>query len=78
MSTNVSKYPGPMTKKLKIGWLISVIIPLVIMLIPVNDVFTAPIRAFFAITVCFILLLAFEVVDNFCSVIIFASSIYCF
>ena len=65
MSTSVSKHPGPMTRKLKIGWLISIIIPFIIMLIPVNDVFTAPIRAFFAITVCFILLLAFEVVDNF-------------
>lgn len=46
--------------KKKIGWLISLVVPLVILLIPNNYIFTDNIQIFFAITVFIILWFAFE------------------
>lgn len=65
MVGQVEKYPPPLERKAKICWMISLLITAVIFLLPVNEVFTATIKNFFAITVLFILVLAFELLDNF-------------
>lgn len=65
MATPIEKYPGPLSKRSKICWLISVIIPIIIMCIPLNDVFTSQARLFLAITLLFILVLAFELTDSY-------------
>ena len=48
----------------RIKWLVSIIIPIIIMLIPTNDIFTSPIRAFLAVTLFGIILFGFELVDT--------------
>ena len=57
MSTAVDK------KKL-IMWLCVIIFPLAILCIPTTAVFTAPIRLFLAVTLCAILMFAFELLNN--------------
>ena len=47
-----------------IKWLISIIVPIIILLIPTNDIFTGQMRTFFAITVCGLFIIAFEFFDN--------------
>lgn len=47
-----------------IKWLISIIVPVIILLIPTNDIFTGQMRTFFAITVCGLFIIAFEFFDN--------------
>lgn len=65
MATQTGKYPSPLSKRNKICWLVSVIIPAIILLMPVNDIFTAQARLFLAITLLFILVLAFELTDSY-------------
>ena len=65
MSTSINAEPERLSTKKKVFWLITVIVPLIIFLLPVNDLFTYPIKAFFALTVCAILMFAFELMDNF-------------
>lgn len=47
-----------------VKWAIIILIPVIILLIPVNDVFTWQIRLFSAATFCTILMFAFEVLPN--------------
>ena len=47
----------------KIQWLITLVIPLIIMLLPINETFTAEIRFFIAITLLAIFIMAFELVN---------------
>ena len=47
-----------------IKWAISILVPIIILLIPVNAVFTSQMRTFFAITVCGLFVIAFEFFDN--------------
>lgn len=54
-----------MSLKHKIGWIMTITIPLLIMLIPSNSLFTGQVRLFFAITSCAIIMLAFEVLPFF-------------
>lgn len=53
-----------MAKSTKIKWLISIILPISICFIPVNDIFTVPIRSFIAVTLFGILLFGFELVET--------------
>lgn len=53
-----------MSKATKIKWLVTILTPIIICLIPTNDVFTFEIRTFLAITFCGILVLAFEFFDS--------------
>lgn len=48
-------------KKILVQWAVTIFLTVIIMLIPVNEVFTSSIRSFLAITVCCIFLVAFEV-----------------
>lgn len=43
-----------------IFWMITLLVPLGIMMLPIGETFTAQIRLFFAITLCVILIVAFE------------------
>lgn len=45
-------------------WAISIILPLLICLIPLSDVYTAQLRIFFIVTLFAILLIAFDLVDS--------------
>lgn len=47
-----------------VKWAIIILIPVIILLIPINDVFTWQIRLFSAATFCTILMFAFEVLPN--------------
>lgn len=60
-----SKYPSALSKEKKIRWIIALIVTISILLIPTNDVFTTNIRNFFSITILFILVSAFELLDNY-------------
>ena len=59
MSIGVQK----LNNKTKIMWAVSVIVPLLIMLIPLSDLYTSTIRTFFMITVFCLLLMAFDLLD---------------
>lgn len=65
MGTSAAKYPLSLTKIQKIRWIITLIVTAVILLIPKNDTFTTEIKAFLAITLLFILVAAFELLDNY-------------
>lgn len=54
-----------MSNKQKIMWAITIVITLGVFLIPVSEAFTSQLRLYFAITVCAILLFAFELLDSF-------------
>ena len=54
-----------MDRKMIIMWLFVVIAPILIMLIPIQGIFTAQLRTFSAITVTAILLFAFNILPNF-------------
>lgn len=43
-----------------VKWIISIIVPIIILCVPANQVFTSEIRTFLAITACGILIIAFE------------------
>lgn len=53
-----------MDKKKLIMWLCVVLLPMAILCIPTTAVFTAPIRLFLAVTLCAILMFAFELLNN--------------
>ncbi len=53
-----------LTKPEKIKWLISILLPVIICLIPTNEILTAPIRSFIAVTMFGILLFVFELVET--------------
>ena len=59
---------GTLTKstntKSIIMWAITVLIPVIILLIPVSEAFTSEIRLFFAITICAILMFAFDQIHS--------------
>jgi len=46
----------------KIKWLITIVLPIILMIIPINDVYTVEIRGFLTATVFFICLAAFELI----------------
>lgn len=64
MSSTITP-PIKLDTKKKLFWLITLLIPLCILLTPLTDTFTRPIKLFLAITVCAILMFAFELMDNF-------------
>ena len=47
-----------------VKWVVTILIPVIILLIPVNDVFTWQIKFFSASTLCAILMFAFEILPN--------------
>lgn len=55
---------APTSKMELIKWLITILVPAVIYLIPVNEVFTAQVRLFLVYTLFVILLMAFEFFDT--------------
>ena len=57
--------PPKLDMKKKFFWLITLLVPVIILLIPVTATFTRPIKLFLAITICAILMFAFELMDNF-------------
>jgi len=64
MQPSVTTNPRAFDKKNFLIWTITLGLPLVIMLIPVTEVFTAQIRLFLAITLCAIFMFAFEAIPN--------------
>ncbi len=52
-----------LTKAEKIKWFMTVLVPVLIYLIPTNDLYTTDMRLFLVITVAAILLVAFELID---------------
>lgn len=65
MAAQTERYPEPLNKRNKICWVISVAIPAIIMLLPTGEIFSAQARLFLAITLLFILVLAFELTDSY-------------
>lgn len=53
-----------MSTKTKVSWFFAVALPLVILLLPVDETFTLQIKIFLAITLCAILIFAMELLDN--------------
>lgn len=53
-----------MSKRVKMNWIITVIAPLCLLLLPTTEVFTREIKIFFAITLAGILCFAFELVHS--------------
>lgn len=51
-------------KKVLIGWVISILVPLVIMMVPVTDIFTSDLKLFLMITLFVILIIAFELLPQ--------------
>ena len=56
---------APKANKRTLFWAITFILPLLVLLIPTNDVFTQQQKMFLAITAWTILMFAFELVDNY-------------
>ena len=56
---------APTANKRTLFWAITFILPLLVLLIPTNDVFTQQQKMFLAITAWTILMFAFELVDNY-------------
>lgn len=54
-----------LTKKKKIFWILTILIPCIILLVPNSETFTNDIQIFFAITVGIILWFCFELTDSF-------------
>ena len=50
--------PPKLDAKKKIFWLITLLIPAIILFIPLTDSFTLPIKMFLALTICAILMLS--------------------
>lgn len=50
-------------KKLCLQWVMSILVPVLILLIPLTEMFTVEIRKFFAITIFAIFLIAFDLLD---------------
>lgn len=63
-ATKVKKATKAGINKKNIYWIITFVVPILIMLIPTNETFTQDIRLFFALTIAAILLWAFEIVQN--------------
>ena len=57
--------PTTWSKSLLLKWFIVIISPILVLCLPVQGAFTQPIRTFFAMTVCAILIFALEVMPNF-------------
>lgn len=51
------------SKNEKIKWAVTILTTVAILLIPTNDIFTSQIRTFIAITMCMVLVIAFEFFD---------------
>ncbi len=64
MSKGIISSVPQLTAAEKVKWLISVLVPLVVILIPTNAVLTLPLKSFIAVTALGILLFAFELVDT--------------
>ena len=62
MSTVQTKSSVPV--KAIIAWVVTILVPVILLLIPTNETYTASIRTFFAITVCAILMFAFDQVHS--------------
>ena len=54
-----------LSNKKHMAWLITFLVPIVILLVPNNETFTDPVQIFFAITLGVILWFAFELTNNF-------------
>jgi solute carrier family 13 (sodium-dependent dicarboxylate transporter), member 2/3/5 len=70
MATTVVAPTKSLDKKTTIFWLITVAVPLIVMLIPTGEVFNPRVRLFLAITVCAILIFAFETLPQLASSIL--------
>ncbi|AET66910.1 di-/tricarboxylate transporter [Desulfosporosinus orientis DSM 765] len=64
MSTALAPSPQGIDRKKLIYWILTIGLPVLVMFIPVNEAFTAQIRLFVAITLCAILIFAFETMDS--------------
>ena len=64
MSANIAK-KEPLSNSMKIKIAITALVPCLIMLYPSNEVLTGSVKLFFALTVCAILMFAFEIMGNF-------------
>lgn len=53
-----------LNKSLFMKWAICIIVPFTIYLIPINDIYTEPMRAFFVVTLLAILIMAFELLHT--------------
>ena len=59
-----AKKPPKLTRKVKIGWIVAVVLFVVVMLIPTGELFTAEIRLSIAVTAAIMCGFAFEILPN--------------
>lgn len=55
---------APNSKKILLGWIFTLLMPCLVMLLPINDVMTVQLRLFLAITVTAIMVFVFEQVNS--------------
>lgn len=64
MAETLAVKQGPNTKKLIIGWIVTILLPCLVMLLPVNEVMTAQLKLYLAITLVAVLFFVFEQVNS--------------
>ena len=57
---------GTKTLPLKaiISWIVPILVPVILLLIPTSETYTSELRIFFALTICAILMFAFDQVHS--------------
>ena len=68
-------HEGAVSGKLLIYWLVTIILPCLVLLLPVNEIMTADLKVFLSITLVAILFIIFEQVNGTVVTIITADSI---
>lgn len=64
MAETLAVKQGPNTKKLIIGWIVTILLPCLVMLLPVNEVMTVQLKLYLAITLVAVLFFVFEQVNS--------------
>lgn len=64
MAETLAVKQGPSTKKLIIGWIVTILLPCLVMLLPVNEIMTAQLKLYLAITLAAVLFFVFEQVNS--------------
>ena len=56
-----------------IGWIVSILVPVIVSLLPVSGIFTGSLKTFFVITLFVILIIAFELLPKLIAAILLPS-----
>ena len=62
----MSQAAGTKTLPIKaiISWIVTILVPVILLLIPTSETYTSELRIFFALTICAILMFAFDQVHS--------------